>query len=107
MKAFVRVTLTAVLLTLLISPTAFAGTRFEEDRDWASESPCGSISADSPCYVGSSTACPTPTSYETCMKACDCQHRKNLDKCGSNVTCANLAHSEKNACYGNCITDWA
>jgi hypothetical protein len=69
---------------------------------------CGAIDPNMACYIGVvNTSCPTVNSYDTCIKSCDCKYKKALEKCGSSVECKNVQTSERNACYGNCITDWS
>jgi hypothetical protein len=55
---------------------------------------------------GSSSECPKATSYNTCVSNCDCVWKNNRSKCGSNLTCLDVANSEHDACLGGCITDW-
>lgn len=56
-----------------------------------------------------SSGCGTVNSLNSCLSACDCQYQKNLkNKCGStpSLACRQLYMSEREACQGNCITDW-
>jgi hypothetical protein len=55
---------------------------------------------------GSSSQCPKVNSYDTCVSNCDCVWRNNKSKCGTNLTCLDLANSEHDACLGGCLTDW-
>lgn len=70
--------------------------------------PCGAIDPDVACYaVTSSTTCKKGTGYDACNAYCICMYNANVKKCGSNVSCKDLALTEKNACLGNCIADWS
>jgi hypothetical protein len=73
---------------------------------------CGPIDPLHPCYPaggGSSQyeVCVKATSYETCMSKCRCEFRNSSKKCGVNPVCKDIAASERNACFGNCLVDFA
>lgn len=51
--------------------------------------------------------CPAVNSYDSCVERCECEYSKNRKKCGRNLWCLDVATSERNACLGNCITDWS
>ena len=51
--------------------------------------------------------CPKATSYDTCIKKCDCEWGKAKNKCNGGLACLDLASADHDACTGNCITDWA
>lgn len=101
------------IIISVVALSAFAqagpGTVYYDDypRD-----PCGPVDANTPCYASSSGGgkCPENTSYENCRKRCDCMYASNIKKCqdnGGGLVCYEVATSERNACYGNCITDWS
>ena len=70
---------------------------------------CGTIDPYKPCYSGGSTEeiCVKATSYTSCKSKCDCEFRKNKKKCNGGVSCIQLATTERDACYGNCLVDFA
>lgn len=57
--------------------------------------------------TGAYAGCVKSTTYDTCIKHCDCGFANNKKTCNSSATCVDLATSEKNACYGGCITDFS
>ena len=98
-------------LVLFLSPSAHAEL-WGGGQAYYADSPssiCGPIDPYSPCYypLSGSGDCPARTSYDSCMKRCDCQFNKNKEQCKQSVTCINLALSERNACYGACLSDFA
>ena len=104
MKSLLRSSFVLALL-VIAAPAAFA---FEPDRDYAPSDPCGSIDPDRACYpILGTNDCPPRTSYSSCMSRCDCQFEKNMKNCGTSPSCKSLATSERNACYGACLSDFS
>lgn len=86
------------------------GASFTQDPGGGNTEGCGTIDPNKPCYSaggGTAEVCINATNYDTCMSKCRCEYRKNKKKCGTSTWCTNLALSEQNACFGNCLTDWA
>ena len=76
--------------------------------DAAAEETCGRcVQNIDPDPMGGSGTCPKAEDYNTCIKRCDCQYAENRKKCGTSPLCLDVATSERNACYGNCLTDYA
>jgi hypothetical protein len=50
--------------------------------------------------------CYTATNYATCISKCDCEFRKASKKCRGGLLCNEIATSDREACYGICVTDW-
>ena len=46
-------------------------------------------------------------SYDSCRSKCKCTYNDNYKKCNGGLACIDVATSERNACYGVCITDWS
>lgn len=46
--------------------------------------------------------CPASTDWESCMRRCECKYAQNLDRCQSNPTCVDSAHSARNDCFASC-----
>lgn len=96
----------AVALSLTFSPRAFASLQ-PYNNDIPTD-PCGTIDPDRPCYAAAAGAtCQKGQGYDACKTYCTCVYNQNLKKCGTNLTCKDVATSERNACLGNCITDWS
>ena len=108
MKTVVRIAL-VIAVGFVVTPSVFAGPMYEYYQDIPSPI-CGPVDPWSACYYplgGGSGDCPARTSYDSCMKRCECIFNKNKEKCKQSATCISLAISERNACYGACLSDFA
>jgi hypothetical protein len=81
-------------------------SNFNQDPGGGGTEDCGPIDPDHPCYAGSKDDCVKAKSYSTCLSRCKCQYDKNKKKCDNKLACLQIAIAEKEACDGNCITDW-
>ena len=110
LKVAMFVTLAA--LALFLTPSAEAQTLSGGGQAYYADIPpqtCGPIDPYSPCYypLGGYSDCPARTSYDSCMRRCDCYFKKNKEKCKQSGPCLDLAAAEKNACEGACVSDFA
>lgn len=70
--------------------------------------PCGEIDPNRACYaVTDPTACKQGVGYDACKTYCVCVYNANVKKCGTGITCKQIALAEKNACLSNCVADWS
>lgn len=111
-----------VIITLVLSLTLSLSAAAAESpvektapgdasAEYCDASECGALPAEgtSPTAGGDTPngECIRSTNYETCIARCDCQYTKNKKDCGRSAWCIDIATSERNACYGNCIADWS
>jgi hypothetical protein len=57
--------------------------------------------------TGGAEQCYAAQDFNTCIENCYCTWRNNKKKCNSSPWCLSLALSERNACFGACISDWS
>jgi len=95
----------AVVVSLTFAGKAHAIDQFYDDYP---TDPCGSIDPNTPCFAaGSSTGCKKTPGYDGCKAYCVCVYNQNIKKCGTGITCKDVALTEKNACLANCVADWS
>jgi hypothetical protein len=93
----------AVVVSLMFAGNAFAIDWYNND---VPTDPCGAINPDRACYAVSGSGCTKGQGYDACNRYCVCVYNENLKKCGTRLSCKDIAAEEKNACLANCVADW-